>query len=158
MRNILLLTTTLITLAACGASGQPFSPSSVGANEASVIIYKTQTYGFTIGFTANGVDCKVKAGGYMPLTVPAGQSLTLRHRSLGDPYPSEMTITPKAGARYYVRVQSNDDVISPLGVAAVVGGGIVGHAAVSQEGTFVFREGNEAEALTTKQGGLPCQL
>jgi len=158
-RTFLILGSALIALTACSATGQQYAPAKISKNEASVIVYKTQTYGNAVSFTYNDQPCKVQAQGYINLKVPPSQTLTLRHRSIGDPSPSVLTLSPRPNTTTYVRVESNDAALISGGLGGTLGGivgGVAGQSIATSEGTFVFRNGTEAEALTTRQSKQRC--
>lgn len=157
-KDFLILGATLVALSltACSATGDPYTPAKAYDGEAKIVVYKTQTYGNAVSFTMNGQKCKVKPQGYVDFTVPANSLVTLRHRSIGDPSPSVFAFTPKARETYLIRVETNTASIAAgavFGTAGGLVGGTIGTAAVTNEGTFIFREGTEAEALTTRDSG-----
>lgn len=149
-----------LSMTACAATGPAYQPTSTTPKSANIVVYKTQVYGNAVSFTYNDAPCKVQAKGYVTLIVPANQRVTLRHRSIGDPSPSVLTLTPSSGQRIFVRVESNDAAIASGSIGGTLGGligGVTGQAIATDEGTFRFRIGNEDEAVTTRQSTGGCQ-
>lgn len=121
------------------------------------MVYKTQSYGNAVSFSINEQNCKVQAQGYVDLIVPANEIVMLKHRSIGDPSPSTMTILPKSGTRHYVRVETNTASILTGAIFGTLGGltaGMAGTAAATDQGTFIFVKGSEAEARGTRQSAV----
>lgn len=151
----LILGAILISLTACSATGQQYAPAKISKNEAQVVVYRTPNGG-PAPINVNGVrKCRLPRNGHFILTVPPSHPLTLTSSLFGDPSESRFTLTPKSGQTYYVRVEINTASVAAGTIGGTLGGLVLGTTATSistNEGSFLFREGNEAEALQTKEG------
>lgn len=155
MTKILTFGMALLALTACAATGQQYTPTKAYDNEAKVVVYRTPNGG-PAPIDVNGVHkCRLPRNGHFVLSVPPREPLTLASSLFGDPSVSRFSFTPQPRQTYYVRVEVNTASVVAGSLGGALGGligGTAATAAATQEGSFVFREGNEAEALQTKEG------
>ncbi len=154
-KKILTYGITLFALTACAATGQQYVPAKASKGEAKVVVYRSPNGG-PAPIDINGIrKCRLPRNGHLILSVPASQPLTLSSSLFGDPSESKLMFIPKTGQTYYVRVEVNTASVVAGALGGAVGGLVLGTTATTmatQEGSFVFREGSEAEALQTKEG------
>ncbi len=154
-KTFLILGVVLLALTACSTTGQQYTAVKANKNEAKVVVYRSPNGG-PAPIDVDGVrKCRLPRNGYFVLTVPSSRPLTLSSSLFGDPSVSRFSFTPQPRQTYYVRVEVNTASVVAGSLGGAFGGLIGGTAATAvatQEGSFVFREGNEAEALQTKEG------
>lgn len=141
--------------AACSATGQQYTPQKSSKGESKIVVYRSPNGG-PAPIDVNGVrKCRLPRNGYFVLTVPSSQPLTLSSSLFGDPSVSRFSFTPQPRQTYYVRVEVNSASVVAGSLGGAFGGLVGGTAATvaaTQEGSFIFREGSEVEALQTKEG------
>lgn len=157
MKPSCLLLSSVLFLAACTATGQPYQASKAPSGKAQIVVYRTSAGEAPVN--VNGTtNCDLPKNGYFVVTVPANQPVHLSSKTnpflSGNDKTSTYAVTPKAGAVHYVRVDTNQKAK----IAGAVGMGMLGilgsmgaSSAVSDEGLFIFREGNADEAASTRE-------
>lgn len=158
MRNIL-ITTTLLTLTACGGFGTPYTASEPAKGRGSVVVYQTAiavfgTFGGQADITANGKECTLGRGEFTRVDVAAGEPVRFTYHAFLDRGHSEVTVAPMSGQTVYVELAMNTGKL-----LAGAAGGAIASAAMSissngeQTGNMVFLLGNEEDATKTADAG-----
>lgn len=159
-KRFLILCSSLIALSltACSATGPVYTPTKAQGNEAKVVVYRSPNGGPAPIYVNGTYHCRLPSSGHFVLTVEPRQQLVLSSRFLGDLTPSTFVFTPQSGRTYYVRTELSTSSLIAGSLGAGVGGFIGGSIGSSASGgsTYVFRDGVEAEALTTRYSG-GCQ-
>lgn len=150
MRINIISALTLILLSGCtSVAGPQFAPQKPEKGMAKLVVYRPEGSIIMSGRGApsikvNGMaKCNIDDGRYFSLDMPAGKT-DLSTRLIGDVYTSTYSLNTKPNTINYVKVQFNDPA-----VYGQIAGGVIASSMVSQEGTFLFRDGNEAEARLT---------
>lgn len=144
-----------LSLSACSATGENYQPKAIPSGQSSIVVYRTPMGG-SAPIDVNGAyKCRLFRNGFFELNVPANSTTILSTSLFGDPFKSVYQLNLAPRQRKYVRVEINSASQITGTVFGTLGGFIGGTAAsavATQEGSFVFRDGNEGEALQTRQG------
>ncbi len=147
-RHLVILS--VLTLAACATPAGPlYKPEPIKKGQAKLVVYRPKGSILLSGRGApsikiNGIErCNIDDGRYFSVDIPSGTT-TLSTRLIGDIYTSQYALPARAGSTIYVKVLFNEP-----SVYGQIAAGVIASSALTQEGTFLFREGNASEAGLT---------
>lgn len=144
LRKLTMLTAVLALSACASANGPSYQPVKAYDGQAKVVVYRS-AFPYATPIKVNGKHyCDAPANSFFVLDAKPNQPLSLSYSDLFR--TSEFTFTPKSGQTYYVKLERH-----MTGVLAS-GFGLGWNLVVQQQNAdFIFTDGNEAEALKTKE-------
>lgn len=132
MKNLPIIALMALSLSACAATGERYSPPTVQSGTAQLIIYRPSAIilgGVSAEVEVSGESkCDLSVSGYMVENISPGKTVVAVD-TWQLPGTSKLAFNAKAGNKYYVRVSTNNN---KAGLRAM--GGIIASEAFGDQG------------------------
>lgn len=125
MKNVLLITSLCLSLAACATMGPQYSQKSIPPvknSAAQLVVFRPSAFtgpGGPYFYVNDEKKCQVGGNGVFAVDIAAGTNTLVTDATLGT--PSRMELDAKAGRRYYIKIEENHAKSTAAGAFGLIG-------------------------------------